>query len=286
MRRRPVAGVGIGLRAEFGQELLQSDRTVDWLEIVPENFMGRGGAGRRLLHACRERWPIRAHGVALNLGGPDPLREDYLESLGDLLAELGGDTFTEHLSYSAIGGRYYHDLLPLPFTREAAEHVAGRAAWVRESLGHELLLENITAYARMPGSELPEGRFIELALREAGAGLLLDVNNVYVNARNQGVDPLAALEALPLELTRQIHLAGHHRVKQRWLDDHGAPVADEVWRLFAAALSHTGPVPVLIEWDNYLPPLDRILDEADRARAIVAAVCAPPPAERARELWA
>lgn len=282
MRSRPVVGVGIGLRHEHAEEVLRTSRQIDWLEILPENFMDRGGPFSRALDACRERWPIHAHGVSLNVGGPDPLDAEQLHQLAALIDRVGSATFSEHLCYSAVRGRHFHELLPLPFTPEAAAHVAQRARAIAATLGRPLLLENITAYATMPGGTLAEGAFVSEVIEDADCGLLLDLNNAYINAVNRGQDPLEAVLALPLSRARQLHLAGHRREGHLLIDDHGSAVAEPVWQLYRETLRRTGPLPVLIEWDTHLPPLDALLDEADRARQIQAELFAPPAPREAR----
>lgn len=267
-----LSGVGIGLRQEHWSVLPTVERQLDWLELVPENFVACGGKARRVLGACHERWPLGVHGVGLSPGGPDPLDSELLSGLGRLCDQLGVDTMTEHASWSRAHGRHFHDLLPLPLTEPAALHLAGRARAIRQALGRPLLLENITWYAAMPtGGEpvMTEGDWLTLVLSEADAGLLLDVNNVYVNALNHGLCPEAVLASLPLERTGRIHLAGHVERDGMLVDNHGAPVIEPVWKLFQSALRRTGPVPVLVEWDLEIPALDRVLDEADQARAIL-----------------
>jgi uncharacterized protein len=278
-------GVGIGLRRELYDALWKTNRRLDWLELIPENFIVHGGWRRQVLEKAAERWPLIAHGVALNVGGPDPLDAAYLRSLKTLLDWLDPPFFSDHLCYQHIGGVYFHDLLPLPFTEEAVRWVAGRAREVSDRLERPLVLENITYYAEMPGGTLTEGEFVSAVLEEADAGLLLDVNNAYLNGRNHGRDPWQVLRALPLERTTQIHLAGHVQDRECdvLLDDHGSAVTDEVWALYTKVTQRIGAVPTLIEWDNNIPPLDRVLEEADRARAIqkeYAPVVADTPSSR------
>ncbi|MEM7151350.1 MAG: DUF692 domain-containing protein [Myxococcota bacterium] len=275
-----LKGVGIGLRREHFAAIGGCDRALDWLEIIPENYVGRGGLVRRNLAQCRERWPVVAHGVSLSLGGPDPLDLEYVAGLKQLLDELEAPFYTDHLCYATIGGRNFYDLLPLPFSEEAVVHCAGRIRELADRLERPVGVENISYYAEMPGGSLSEGEFVSAVVTEAGCGLLLDVNNVYVNARNHDEDPVAALESLPLDAALQVHLAGHIEEGGRLLDNHGAPVLDEVWSLYRHALSKTGPVPTLIEWDTDIPPLDRVLDEADRARELWTEVAGTTPAAR------
>jgi uncharacterized protein (UPF0276 family) len=261
-------GVGIGLRREHFAALPTCEHAIGLLEIVPENFVGHGGRARAVLRACAERWPIAAHGVSLSLGGPDPIDHAYVRGLKTLLDELAVPLYTDHLCYASIGGISFHDLLPLPFSGEAVMHTARRIRELADALERPVAVENISYYATMPGSELDEGDFVRAVVEEADCGLLLDVNNAYVNARNHGLDPEAVLFALPLERTVHVHLAGHCPEDGRLVDDHGAPVDDAVWSLYGAVLARIGPRPTIVEWDTKIPPLARVLAEADRARAL------------------
>ncbi len=262
----PNLGAGVGLRREFFDDLLKTSRPVDWLEVVPENFMDFGGRPRAVLDACRERWTLLPHGVALDVGGPDPLSDDYLDKLAGLVRRMDAPFFSDHLCYSRLRGRYLHDLLPLPFSEAAVEHVVPRVREVQARVGRPFLLENPSYYARMPGGTLEEATFIRHVVEEADCGLLLDVNNVWVNARNHGYDPRAFMDALPLERVVQVHLAGHEVRPDVLIDTHGAPVCEDVWALYRYLLGKVGPVSTLIEWDHAIPSLDAVLDQADRAR--------------------
>lgn len=263
-------GVGIGLRPCHYDAIVACERPLDWLEIIPENYVDRGGRHPAVLARVAERWPVIAHGVSTSIAGPDPFDREYLAGLRRLLDRLDPPFYSDHLCYAAAGGRTTFDLLPVPRCEEAVLHVAARARELADRLERPLVLENITYYATMPGSTMGEGEFITAVLEAAECGLLLDLNNVYVNARNHGRDPLADLDELPLARTRQIHLAGFTPdLDGILLDSHGSAVADGVWELYRAVIERLGPVPTLIEWDTDIPVLDRVLDEADRARAIV-----------------
>lgn len=279
MPDRAPHGVGIGLRREHFAAIERCERELDWLEIIPENYVGHGGLGRRNLARCRERWPVVAHGVSLSLGGPDPLPGPYVAGLRRLLDELQAPFYTDHLCYARIDDLDFYDLLPLPFTEEAVRHTARRVRELADRLERPVAVENISYYAVMPGGSMSEGQFVTAVVEEAGCGLLLDVNNVYVNARNHGHEPLAVLDALPLHRTLQIHIAGHVEESGRLLDTHGRPLVDPVWRLYEDALARVGPVPTLLEWDTDIPALDRVLDEADRARELWRRFLAPAPVE-------
>lgn len=273
---RSVTGVGIGLRRPLADEILVTERHVDFLELIPEGFLEQGGYARYVLDGCSERWPLLSHGVCLSLGGPDPLDPRYLTLLARLLDRIDAPFFTDHACFAKAKGTYFQDLLPMPFTEEAVEWMAERARQATHVIGRPLALENITYYAEMPGAEMSEGEFLHRLLEAAGAGLLLDVNNVYVNAVNHDRDPEEMLRALPLDRVVQIHLAGHHVEDGLVIDTHGAAVCDEVWNLYEAAIREIGAKPTLIEWDTQLPALDRIIDQADHARALMGAAAARP----------
>jgi uncharacterized protein len=259
-------GVGIGLRKEFYEELPETDQALDWIEIVPENFMGWGGRSRIALERCRDRWPVIPHGVSLNIGGLEPLDAAFLDGVRDLCVELESPFWSDHLCYSRVDGVYLHDLLPLPQSREAVDHVVGRIREAQERVDRPFILENPSYYAVMPGSRMSESEFLTRVVEEADCGLLLDVNNVYVNSQNHDYDPRAFIESLPLERVLQIHLAGHERRPVAIIDTHGAPVPDPVWELYEFTLERTGQVSTLIEWDANIPGANEVLAEAHRAR--------------------
>jgi len=266
---RPLRGVGIGLRRAHYDAIQTSSRALDWLEIAPENYIGRGGRGDQVLDACAERWPMMAHGVSLSLGGPDPLDRELLRGIKSLMDRLKIPFYTEHACLARAGGAQFHDLIPVPWNEEAARHMAKRIRQAADAIERPVVVENVSTYCVMPGSTMTECEFVSAVCEEADCGLLLDVNNVYVNARNHERDPLVMLGELPLERTRYVHLAGF--LDEGWviIDTHSAPVADDVWSLYRETVRRIGPVPTLIEWDLDIPPLDTVLDQADRARRIL-----------------
>ena len=266
---RSIEGIGLGLRRAFAEELLAAvDPGVDFLEVTPENWMFYGGRHRRTLLACAERWPITPHGVSLNVGGLEPLDGEYLDGLAKLCGEVRAPFFSDHVCYSSAGGGPVHDLLPLPFSREAIEQVGRRGREMAARVGLPLVLENATFYSHMPGSEMDEAEFLIGCLQAADAGMLLDVNNVYVNAQNHGGDPRALIDRMPLERVRQLHVAGHTRRGDTIIDTHIGPVIDPVWELYRYTLQKAGRlIPTLIEWDQEIPPLPEVLAEVARARA-------------------
>ncbi len=271
---RTLHGFGLGLRPQHYAALLGGDDdAVDWLEIVSENFLVDGGRPLAMLDRFAERWPLAMHGVALDIGGSDPLDRDYLRALAKLAKRVRPAIVSDHLCWSRHRGVQLHDLLPLPQTGEAVRHVAARVGAVQDALGMRLALENVSSYLRFAGDEMDEAAFLCAIAAESGCALLLDVNNVYVNAHNHGFDAFAFLDTLPREAVAQIHLAGHSvdaLGSGLLIDTHDAPVCEGVWTLYAHALRRFGAVPSMIERDDHIPPLAEALAELDRARAIAA----------------
>lgn len=265
---KSVAGHGIGLRRPFYDGILETSRRVDWLEITPENWVRRGGQRARQLRAVAERYTLIPHSVSLNIGGLDPLDDGFLTEMGALSRELDVPWFSDHLVYSQVKGVPLHDLFPLPFTREAVAHVVKRVQEVKRRLPCPFLLENATIYALMPGAQMDEPTFLAEVAEQADCGILLDVNNIYVNSRNLGIDPQHVLNTLPLHRVRQVHVAGHTQREGVIIDTHIGPVIEPVWQLYEDVVRRIGPVPTLVEWDEEIPSLDAVLDEADRARAV------------------
>ena len=275
-----IAGIGVGLRKPFAAALLERGRKVDWLEVTPENWVFFGGRARRLLDACTERWQVVPHSVSLDVGGAGALDPLFLDAIAGLVRRTGAPFWSDHLCYSSLHGRPLHDLLPLPFTQEAVEHVARRARQAQDRVGAPLVLENATYYAVMPGSVMDEASFLRAAMEESGCQLLLDVNNVYVNGQNHGFDPYAFIDQLPLAQVAQLHVAGHTQREELIIDTHIGPVPSPVWDLYRYTLRRAGRlIPTLVEWDAEIPPLDVVLDEVDRARAHAAVALAPAGSE-------
>jgi len=264
----PALGVGLGLRRKHAERIAAERPDVPFFEFVPENYMDRGGLSRRHLFGVAEHYPVVSHGVGLGVGSCDPLDREYLASLGRLIQETGALWASDHLCWNRADHRSSNDLLPLPFTEEAVHHTAARIRTVGDLLGLPFLVENISTYVVLPGGEMTEWEFTSAVLEEADCGLLLDVNNVYVNARNHGFEPMDFLRGIPAGRVGQMHLGGHEDRGDVCVDTHGEPVRDEVWDLFEEALRITGPTSVVIEWDCNIPGLERLLAEMDRARTI------------------
>jgi uncharacterized protein (UPF0276 family) len=274
MKDFPPLGHGIGLRPPHYAEVIAAAHTVDWFEVISENFMVDGGNPRRVLRAVRERYPVVLHGVSLSLGSVDPLDQSYLDRLATLAAEIEPAWISDHLCWSSFGGHTGHDLWPLPFTEEALDHVAGRVRRVQERLGRRILVENVSSYLEFTASSAIEWEFLAELTRRADCGLLLDVNNVYVSARNHGFDAGDFLRGIPADRVGQMHLAGHSDAGTHLLDTHDHPVSDPVWDLYRRAVERFGPVATLIERDDHIPPLAELVAESRRAAAIAADVMA------------
>jgi uncharacterized protein (UPF0276 family) len=273
------AGVGIGLRAPHHAQILERRPALGFLEVHSENFFCAGGAGLDALERFRAAYPLSLHGVGLSLGSCDALDAGHLGKLQALVRRFEPALVSEHLSWSSIGGRHANDLLPLPFTEEALAHVVSRIARVQEALGRRILVENVSSYVSFAESAIPECEFVAEAARRSGCGVLLDVNNIRVNAFNHGLDAQRYLEAIAPASVGEIHLAGYERQGERLIDTHGARVSDEVWALYAAAIARFGDKPTLVEWDTDIPALDVLLDEARRASGVLARSLAREAAE-------
>lgn len=265
----PATGIGLGLRRPHFDDILTSPRQPAWVEVLPENHILYGGRPRVVLDEVRRRMPVISHGVSLNIGGLDPLNPRYLDDLARFAERWQPDWFTDHLCFSAAFGHEYQDLVPVPFSERLVDHIAERVRRVRAHVGLPFGLENASYYLNLPGGTLGEGAMLRRVLEAADCGLLLDVNNVYVNAMNHGYDPWAFITALPLERVMQIHLAGHAVLADGMrFDTHGAPVPDPVWDLYSRLIARIGDVPTLIEWDNDIPTWDVLMDEVDRAATV------------------
>ena len=264
-----LQGFGLGLRLEHYEAFeagVEGPLRPDWLEIIAENYLVPGGPPLAHLDRIRADYPLVMHGVSLSIAGVAPLDRCHLRELKALADRLQPAWVSDHLCWSADAHSQLHDLLPVPLTREALDHVGTRIAQVQDLLGRPLVLENVSSYLRFAADEMGEAEWIAQLLQATGAGLLLDVNNVYVSSRNHGFDPVAYLEALPVAAVRQIHLAGHEDRGDLPIDTHDRPVCDAVWQLYRQARRRFGAVPTMIERDDHIPPLAELLAELDFAR--------------------
>ncbi|HLK40457.1 MAG TPA: DUF692 domain-containing protein [Polyangiaceae bacterium] len=298
-----VRGVGLGLRWDFMDELLEraeGDVPIDFLELSPENYMGRGGRHASALRDLADRYPLVTHGLTLSLGGTDPLDDVYLRELASIARDLGSPWHSDHLCFGAVGGRVLHDLLPVAFRTAGVTRIADRIRRARDAIGMPLAIENVSYYLHPGRADMGEAEFLSRVCEAADCVLLLDVNNAYVNAQNFGFDVDAWMRAAPLERVVQIHVAGHEWFAGEGgdlggrcdpgasgafiVDTHGADVPDPVLALLRRVLARTGPVPVVLERDQNIPPLGALFEEVARVRAAVDTSAAPdhvsaPPAD-------
>ena len=262
---------GIGLRAPHVAHVLAHRPPVAWFEVHSENYFAAGGPSLAALDKIRADYPISLHGVGLSLGSTDPLDFPHLTKLARLVERMQPACVSEHLCWSSVDGRHYNDLLPLPYTEEALDHVCARVSAVQDFLGREILVENVSSYVTFPESTLAEGAFVAAVAARTGCKLLVDVNNIYVNSRNHNLDADAYLAAIPRAAVAEIHLAGFDSSGPCLIDTHGAPVAPEVWALYERALTRFGSVATLIEWDVDIPEFAVLQREAATAQALLEA---------------
>jgi len=265
---------GVGLKSQHYQAVLAARPDVGFFEVHAENYMVDGGPFHHYLGRIREACAISLHGVGLSIGGEEPLDSDHLVRLARLIDRYEPATFSEHLAWSSHGAVYFNDLLPLAFDRAALARVCEHVEQTQEHLGRRLLLENPSTYVAFSASTMTEAQFLREVVARTGCGLLLDVNNAYVSCVNRGADPLVFIDALPLDAVGEIHLAGFARDSDAagaplLIDQHGSAVDDAVWSLYAQVVDRLGPTPTLIEWDNDVPELDVLLEEALRAQRVM-----------------
>jgi uncharacterized protein len=267
---RKHLGQGIGLRPKHYGRFLEERPPVDWVEAISENYLSPGGRPNAVLEKVRRDMPVVLHGVSLAVGSVDPLDPVLLRGLAALVKRIEPAYVSDHLCWGRHKGRYAHDLLPLPFTEEALRLVIERVQQIQDALGRQILLENVSSYVRFRESSMAEWEFVARVAEGADCGILLDLNNVYVSARNHGFDPLAYLQGIPAARVGQFHLAGHSDKGTYLLDSHDAAVPEAVWELYRAAVRRFGRVPALVEWDDRIPSLEELIAESEKARSIEA----------------
>ncbi len=269
MALSPPIGFGLGLRPEHYEDFLSRPLPVDWLEIISENYMDIGGRPYRNIKTIRETYPMVMHGVSLSIGSVSPLDFDYLKKLKTLANDIEALWISDHLCFTGMNQINLHDLLPLPYTEEALKHVSERVNIVQDYLGQQILLENASTYVAYKASTIDEAEFLKRLCDEADCLLLLDVNNVYVNAVNHGIDAFKYIDTLPHERIQQIHLAGHDNRGTHIVDTHDDTVIKDVWQLYDYAMKTIGFRSTMIERDANIPPIDELIKELDIARGIV-----------------
>ncbi|AJQ96589.1 DUF692 domain-containing protein [Gynuella sunshinyii] len=269
MHERPeFAGYGLGLRPDYYSEILDTRPPVDWFEIISENFMVEGGKPLHFLDRISELYPIAMHGVSLSIASTSPLNYDYLARLQRLIDRVNPLWVSDHLCWTGLSAHNSHDLLPIPYNEESVRHVAERVRQVQDILGRRILLENLSSYVNFNTSDMDEWSFVSTVAEEADCWLLLDVNNIYVSARNHGFDPVAYLNGIPTDRVAQFHVAGHSDYGDYVIDTHDAPVSDPVWQLYHQAVQRFGKVSAMIERDDNMPPLTELMFELSTLREI------------------
>lgn len=266
----PILGAGAGLRHEHFDQILQSTPDFKWFEVISDDFMDFGGYSRDRLMQISERYQLISHGVCLAIGSTDPLDREYLRSLKKFCLDIGSPWTSDHLCFTKVDHTNMLDLMPLPFTKETVEHVVERVKIVQQELELPFLLENVTRYVTVSDREMSEVEFLSEIVTRADCGLLLDITNVYLNSQFHGYDAQHFISSLPLERVGQIHLAGWVPTDDgSIIDSHDGPVQPEVWELFKKTIELTGPTSVLVEWDNLLPSVDRLLAETVMADQVI-----------------
>jgi len=269
-------GIGIGLRIPHYQHIFERKPVVDWFEIISENFMVDGGRPLHVLDQILERYRVVQHGVSMYFGSAEPLNREHLRRLKTLVARTKTPWLTDHLCWGSVDGRYTHDLLPMPYTFEAAEVTARKIREARDYLEVPIAVENVSSYAEFHVSEMTEWEFLNEVVERADCGVLLDVNNIYVSSQNHSFDPREYVNAVDPARVAQIHLAGHSKYEKYILDTHDHPVIDPVWSLYEIAVRRAGRTATLLEWDDHIPSFDEVHAEARKAEQhMPAAVVAP-----------
>lgn len=262
----PNLGIGIGLRIPHYEEIFEKQPDIDWFEIISENFMVDGGKPLENLYRILERYPVVQHGVSLAIGSPDPLDFNYLKKLKALTKITKTPWVSDHLCWGRLPGAHYHDLLPLPYTKEVINYVVERARIVQDYLELPFALENLSSYVAFRKDEMTEWEFYGTIVEKADISMMLDVNNIYVSSRNHGFEPKEYYENLPLDRVLQIHLAGHSDYDAYVLDTHDNYVCDEVWKIYAEVYPKTRGVSTLLEWDDNFLSFQQTWDEALKAK--------------------
>ena len=266
----PFLGFGLGLRPQHYTEILEGGDAlpIDWFEIISENYMLQGGRPIHMLDRIRERYPVVMHGVSLSIASTQPLDTEYLAGIKSLAERVEPKWISDHLCWTGVHGINLHDLIPIPYTEEALNHVVSRIEQVQDFLGRRIAIENVSSYVEFEESEMEEWEFVAELARRADCWLLLDVNNVFVSGQNHEFDDAAFVDAIPADRVVQFHLAGHSEGDDCLIDTHDQPVCDEVFELYGKALERFGPVSTMIERDDNIPPLAELLAELNRARSI------------------
>jgi uncharacterized protein len=267
-------GIGIGLRVPHYQHIFEHKPVVDWFEIISENFMLDAGRPLAMLDQILERYKVVQHGVSIYFGSADPLNREHLKKLKTLVKRTKTPWITDHLCWGSVDGRYTHDLLPMPYTFEAAKITARKIREARDFLEVPVAVENVSSYAEFHVSEMTEWEFLNEVVERAGCGILLDVNNIYVSSQNHNFDPFEYVNSVPADRVAQIHIAGHSKFEKYILDTHDHAVIDPVWKLYERAIQRSGPTATLLEWDDRIPSFEEVHAEARKAERFIPAALA------------
>ncbi len=264
-------GVGIGLRIPHYQHILEQKPVVDWFEIISENYMVDGGRPLHILDQILEQYRVVQHGVSMYFGSAEPLNREHLRRLKDLVRRTKTPWLTDHLCWGSVDGRYTHDLLPMPYTFEAARLTAEKVRQVQDFVEVPVAVENVSSYAEFHMSEMTEWEFLNEVVEQANCGVLLDVNNIYVSSLNHGFNAMEYVNSVPAERVAQIHIAGHSKLERYTLDTHDHPVVEPVWDLYRRAIERCGPTATLLEWDDNIPSFEDVHREALKANRYLGA---------------
>jgi uncharacterized protein (UPF0276 family) len=269
-------GVGIGLRIPHYRHILEKKPVVDWFEIISENYMIDGGRPLTVLDRILEQYRVVQHGVSMYFGSADPLSAEHLKRLKSLARRTRTPWLSDHLCWGSVDGRYTHDLLPMPYTFQAAKITVEKIRQVQDFVEVPVVVENVSSYAEYHVSEMTEWEFLNEVVEQADCGILLDVNNIYVSSQNHDFDPFTYVNAVPADRVAQIHIAGHSKYEKYVLDTHDHPVIDPVWALYARAIERCGPTATLLEWDDKIPTFDEVHAEALKANRYLNEVALAP----------
>ena len=270
-----TSGFGLGLRTRHYRDFLDAPQPVEWLEVISDNYMVDGGKPLAMLDRIRADYPMAMHSVSLSIGAINGLDREYLNKLKTLQQRIEPMWVSDHLCWTGAHGRKLHDLMPLPFTREALNVVARNVHQAQEVLQRPLVLENVSSYVEFGSSEMTEWEFLTEICNATGCKLLLDINNIYVSAFNHGFSPTEFVHGVPDDSVMQFHLAGHQNNGDHLIDTHDHPICDGVWDLYQTALKHFGEIPTMIERDDRIPPLPELLNELATARTIAESILTP-----------
>ncbi len=263
-----IEGCGIGLRLDHFDAIEVQKPEVPWFEVLSDNYLLDGTLQRDYLYQIRKDYPVTFHGVGMSIGSTEPLNMDYLQRLKTLKNEVQPAWISDHLCWTSAHGVVTHDLIPLPYTQDVVKHIVDRVLQIQDFLGEQIVIENVSSYLQFKATDMTEWEFINEVTSRSDCKLLLDVNNIYVSATNHKFNADDYLFAIPAERVAEIHLAGYEDKGTHLLDTHSRPVTEPVWELFKKAIQHVGDVPVLIEWDNDIPSLERLIEESNTARDI------------------